>query len=60
MTPTVPQQLLKPLPAPKATVDRNDGLLELLARYEEQRRRFNADRLGVSEILQRMNDDDAE
>ncbi|MDW5376827.1 hypothetical protein R6258_07820 [Halomonas sp. HP20-15] len=41
-------------------MDSNGSLLELLARYEEQRRRFNADRLSVSEILQRMDVDDAE
>lgn len=49
--PIVPQHLLAPLPAPTAAVDRNGGLLDLLAAYEQQRRRFNADRASIVEIL---------
>ncbi|WP_425256165.1 hypothetical protein [Modicisalibacter coralii] len=60
MTPNVPPHLLTPLPAPPLTNESNGGLLDLLAAYESLRRRANADRLGVSQILQRMDDDDAE
>lgn len=51
LTPTVPSYLLKPLPAPSRQVNHNRDLLQLLADYEQQRRRFNADRVTVMELL---------
>ena len=49
--PTVPQHLTSELPAPALILDSNRGLLLLLAEYEAMRRRFNADRAAVVEIL---------
>ncbi len=48
---TVPAHLVKPLTAPSLSSNSNAGLLDLLAAYEQQRRRFNADRASVVEIL---------
>lgn len=39
------------LPAPTRILQSNKGLLLLLAEYEALRRRFNADRVAVVEIL---------
>lgn len=52
--PTVPSHLTSELPAPEQKLDNQRGLLLLLAEYEALRRRFNADRTSVVEIL--MND----
>ncbi len=48
---TVPPHLVKPLPAPSLSNNSNVGLLDLLAAYEQQRRRFNVDRASIVEIL---------
>ena len=50
-TPDVPSYLLNPLPAPDRTVSSNRDLLSLLADYESQRRRFNADRTATASLL---------
>ena len=55
-TPDVPNYLLNPLPAPDRTVSSNRDLLSLLADYESQRRRFNADRTATASILERLAD----
>ena len=49
--PTVPHHLVIELPAPGLILNSNRGLLLLLAEYEALRRRFNADRAAVVEIL---------
>ena len=51
VTPMVPPNLTHPLPPPRASVTTHRGLLELLADYEKLRRRANADRAAVVEIL---------
>ena len=51
--PTVPAHLTSELPAPALILNSNRGLLLLLAEYEALRRRFNADRAAVVEILMR-------
>lgn len=51
MTPTIPAHLTRPLPAPSLSITSNRDLLELLARYESLRRRANADRAAVVEIM---------
>ena len=51
LTPQVPPRLLTPLPAPTLKIDTPRGVLELLADYEALRRRANADRAAVAEIL---------
>lgn len=56
VTPTVPPHLLTPLPAPERAIKRNRGLLQLLADYESLRRRANADRVAVSELLEAAGD----
>ncbi|MBB3142206.1 hypothetical protein FHR96_003093 [Halomonas organivorans] len=43
--------MIEPRPAPTRVVTHNRDLLQLLADYEAQRIRFNADRLGVALIL---------
>ncbi|SDL78026.1 hypothetical protein SAMN05661010_02530 [Modicisalibacter muralis] len=62
LVPTVPEHLIAPLPAPASVDDihANRDLLELLADYEALRRRFNADRVGIAEILQHPGGDGAE
>lgn len=52
MAPTLPKHLTRPLPAPSIEASSNRDLLELLARYESLRRRANADRAAVVEIMQ--------
>lgn len=49
--PTVPQHLTSELLAPALILDSNRGLLLLLAEYESLRRRFNADRAAVVDIM---------
>lgn len=49
--PTVPQHLTNELLAPSLILDSNRGLLLLLAEYEALRRRANADRVAVVEII---------
>lgn len=49
--PTVPSYLTSELPAPERKLSSQRGLLLLLAEYEAMRRRFNADRVAVVEIL---------
>ena len=49
--PTVPSHLTSELPAPEQKLDSQRGLLLLLAEYEALRRRFNADRAAVVEII---------
>ncbi|MCO7246374.1 hypothetical protein [Halomonas sp. Mc5H-6] len=49
--PTIPSHLTSELPAPEPKLDSNRGLLLLLAEYEALRRRFNADRAAVVEIV---------
>lgn len=51
-SPEVPEHLTNELPAPKRILQNNEGLLLLLAEYEELRRRFNADRAAVVDILE--------
>lgn len=51
LTPQVPPRLLTPLPAPTLKIETPRGVLELLADYEALRRRANADRNAVAEIL---------
>lgn len=51
MAPTIPPHLTRPLPAPTLSITSNRDLLELLARYESLRRRANADRAAVVEIM---------
>lgn len=54
LSPTVPEYLLLPQPAPARSVTDNRSLLDLLADYEALRRRSNADRAAVSTILKRL------
>ena len=49
--PTVPSHLTSELSAPALILNSNRGPLLLLAEYESLRRRFNADRAAVVEIL---------
>lgn len=49
--PTVPQHLTSELLAPALILDSNRGLLLLLAEYEALRRRANADRTALVEII---------
>lgn len=56
VTPTLPPHLLTPLTAPDRSVQHNRGLLQLLADYESLRRRANADRAAVSELLEAAGD----
>lgn len=49
--PTVPSYLTSELPAPERKLSSQRGLLLLLAEYEAMRRRFNADRAAVVEIV---------
>ena len=49
--PTVPAHLTSELPAPALILNSNRGLLLLLAEYESLRRRANADRAAVVEIV---------
>ncbi|QFU01261.1 hypothetical protein FIU83_06375 [Halomonas sp. THAF5a] len=51
MVPEVPSFLVRPLPAPTRQVTRNRDLLQLLADYESLRRRANADRAAVADLL---------
>ncbi len=51
VTPAVPATLTDPLPAPEGRVSQHRNLLGLLADYESLRRRANADRAAVVEIL---------
>ena len=48
---TVPTHLTSELPAPALILNSNRGLLLLLAEYESLRRRANADRAAVVEIV---------
>ncbi|SJN11540.1 hypothetical protein CZ787_06145 [Halomonas citrativorans] len=49
--PVVPEHLTSEQPAPVRVLQSNKGLLMLLAQYEALRRRMNADRAAVVEIL---------
>ena len=49
--PAVPDHLTSELPAPERVLASNKGLLLLLAEYEALRRRANADRVNVVEIV---------
>lgn len=49
--PEVPSFLTRPLPAPTRQVTHNRDLLQLLADYESLRRRANADREAVADLL---------
>lgn len=49
--PTVPSYLTSELPAPERKLSSQRGLLLLLAEYEALRRRANADREAVVEIV---------
>ncbi len=49
--PEVPAHLTSELPAPERILSSNRGLLLLLAEYEALRRRANADRVAVVEIV---------
>lgn len=49
--PDVPAYLLAPVAAPDRPVTSNRDLLSLLADYEAQRRRFNADRKAMASLL---------
>lgn len=49
--PTVPSHLTSELPAPERLLSSQRGLLLLLAEYEALRRRANADRVAVVEII---------
>lgn len=49
--PTIPPQLINELPAPERVLSSQRGLLLLLAEYEALRRRANADRAAVVEIM---------
>lgn len=49
--PDVPPFLLAPLQAPSRQVTHNRDLLQLLADYESLRRRANADREAVADLL---------
>lgn len=57
-SPEVPEYLTNELPAPTRLLQSNKGLLLLLAEYEALRRRFNADRAAVVEILMNNAGDD--
>lgn len=57
--PTVPSHLTSELPAPALILNSNRGLLLLLAEYEALRRRFNADRATVADIIQGGEGDDS-
>lgn len=57
--PTVPAHLTSELPAPTLILNSNRGLLLLLAEYEALRRRFNADRAAVADIIQSGEGDDS-
>ncbi len=50
----MPAYLLAPVAAPDRPVTSNRDLLSLLADYEAQRRRFNADRQATASILDRL------
>lgn len=51
MAPDVPSHLTDPLQRPEKALTHNRDLLELLAEYEALRRRANADRAAVVEIM---------
>ncbi|SDF72510.1 hypothetical protein SAMN05216571_101399 [Onishia taeanensis] len=51
MKPELPAHLTDPLGRPERPVAQNRDLLQLLADYEELRRRANADRSAVVEII---------
>lgn len=51
--------MTRPLPAPPRLIRHNRDLLQLLADYEAQRLRFNADRMGAALILRRAESDSA-
>lgn len=57
--PTVPSHLTSELPAPERLLSSQRGLLLLLAEYEALRRRFNADRAAVADIIQSGEGDDS-
>lgn len=57
--PTLPASMIQPLPAPVRLIRHNRDLLQLLADYEAQRLRFNADRMGAALILRRAESDSA-
>lgn len=52
MTAEVPSYLINPLPVPPVQVKHNRDLLQLLADYESLRRRANADRAAVIDLLE--------
>ncbi|WP_442906224.1 hypothetical protein [Halomonas sp. GT] len=49
--PEVPAHLVTPLSEPQRRVSHNRDLLQLLADYESLRRRANADRASVYQLL---------
>ncbi|WP_167112612.1 hypothetical protein [Billgrantia bachuensis] len=51
MTPEIPARLTDPLPPPARQGATHRGVLELLAEYESLRRRANADRAAIVEIM---------
>ena len=51
VAPEVPPHLLTPLSEPQRRVSHNRDLLQLLADYESLRRRANADRESVYQLL---------
>ncbi|UQI41920.1 hypothetical protein [Vreelandella venusta] len=57
-SPTLPSHLTTELPAPKRLLSSQRGLLLLLAEYEALRRRFNADRAAVVDIMTNDVDED--
>lgn len=57
--PAVPEHLTSELPPPPLILQGNKGLLFLLAEYEALRRRFNADRAAVADIIQNSEGDDS-
>ncbi|AZM96080.1 hypothetical protein EI420_10465 [Vreelandella venusta] len=51
VTPELPRHLVTPLSEPQRRVSHNRDLLQLLADYESLRRRANADRASVYQLL---------
>ncbi len=49
--PVVPPPLLHELAQPQQIINSNEGLLLLIAEYEALRRKANADRAAVVEII---------
>jgi len=56
--PTIPAHLTSELPPPPVMATHNRGLLDLLADYEQLRRRANADRAAVEQIMREPKEED--